>query len=491
LSNGLSPGGTFYDDDGNVHEGSIEAIAAEGITRGCNPPADTRYCPSNSPSRGQMAAFIRRALDLPSSSRDHFIDDDDSVFESDINAIAEAGITRGCNPPANNRFCPNGDITREQAAALLRRAFHYPASSVDSFTDDDASIFEADINAIASAGITLGCNPPTNDRYCPSDLVRRDQMASFFSRALGLAPIVPPPPIRQRLVISGTGDVNLDPTFVRSFPSTGYEYAWSGLDDIFDQDDLTVINLECSASNLGTPWPKPATFRCDPDALPSMAAAGVDVANLANNHAMDYGFTAMLDARRNLAAVGIDPVGAGANAAEAYAPVLVERNGWTIAILGGGGVRPEGGSWFATEDQPGMTDGDSAAAMTKAIRAAGEVADLVLVTIHWGKQDTTQPRPFEIGLAKAFIDAGADGIFGHHQHVLQPLGWYSGKPIAWGLGNFVWQAGSTQARTTAVVQFVFEPDGRIGACLVPVYIEATGHPVLQPGYEGPCVPNGR
>ena len=301
-------------------------------------------------------------------------------------------------------------------------------------------------------------------------------------------PAAPEPDEKQRIVISGTGDVNLDPTFVRSFPATGYEYAWSGLDDILNEDDLTVVNLECSASDLGTPWDKPWTFRCDPEALPSMAAAGVDIANLANNHAMDYGFDAMLDARTNLAEVGIDPVGAGADAAEAYAPVLVERNGWTIAILGGGGVHPESGSWLASEDRPGMTDGDSAEAMAEAIRAADEVADLVLVTIHWGLQDTTQPRPFEIRLAEAFIDAGADGIFGHHQHVLQPLGWYEGKPIAWGLGNFVWQAGSTQARTTAVAQFVFEPDGRIGACLVPVVIETTGHPVLQPGYEGPCPP---
>ncbi|MEA2023394.1 MAG: CapA family protein [Actinomycetota bacterium] len=490
LPHELPPGGTFTDDNGNVHEGSIEAIAVEGITRGCNPLTGTRYCPNESLTRGQMAAFIRRALNLSPSPADYFTDDEASVFESDINAIAAAGITRGCNPPANDRYCPDRNVTREQMAALLRRAFDYPASSIDYFTDDAVSIFEADINAIADVGVTLGCDPPANDRYCPSGLVRRDQMASFLSRALGFAPIVPPPPIRQRLVISGVGDVNLDPTFVRSFPSHGYEYAWSGLDDIFNQDDLTVINLECSASTLGSPWPKPATFRCDPDALPSMAAAGVDVANLANNHAIDYGFTAMLDARRNLAAVGIAPVGAGANSAEAYAPVLVEKNGWTIAILGGGGVRPEGGSWFATGDRPGMTDGDSAAAMTRAIRAADEIADLVLVTIHWGMQDTTQPRPFEIGLARAFIDAGADGIFGHHQHVLQPLGWYRGKPIAWGLGNFVWQAGSELARATAVGQFVFEPDGRIGACLVPVYIESTGHPVLQPGYEGPCAPGG-
>lgn len=298
------------------------------------------------------------------------------------------------------------------------------------------------------------------------------------------------PDPKGRVVISGTGDVNLDPTFVRGLAVNGYEYAWTGLEGIFEDDDLSIVNLECSASNLGTPWNKPYTFRCDPDALPSMADAGVEIANLANNHAIDYGFEAMLDARDNLRAVGVAPVGTGANAEEAYEPVVVEINGWTVAILGGGGVNPETGSWHATEDSPGMTNGDSEEAMTAAIRAADEIADLVLVTIHWGEQGTTKPRAFEIRLAEAFIDAGADGIFGHHQHVLQPLGWYKGRPIAWGLGNFVWHTWPAYSRNTAVAQFVFEPDGRIAACLVPVYIESNGHPVLRPGYKGPCVPEG-
>ena len=137
----------------------------------------------------------------------------------------------------------------------------------------------------------------------------------------------PLPPAPRRLVISGTGDVNLDPTFVRTFPEKGYEYAWTGLGGVFLTDDLTIVNLECSASRLGTPWDKPYTFRCDPDALPSMADAGVEVANLANNHSIDYGFEAMLDARQNLIASGIVPVGAGKDAAEAYAPALFEING--------------------------------------------------------------------------------------------------------------------------------------------------------------------
>ncbi len=296
----------------------------------------------------------------------------------------------------------------------------------------------------------------------------------------------PLPPEPRRLVISGTGDVNLDPTFVRTFAEKGYEHAWTGLGGVFHTDDLTIVNLECSASNLGTPWDKPYTFRCDPDALPSMADAGVDVANLANNHSIDYGFEAMLDARQNLLATGIVPVGAGKDAAEAYAPALFEINGWTVAVLGGGGVGPETGSWTAGEDRPGITNGDSAEAMTAAIRAADRVADLVIVSIHWGEQGATTPRAFEIGLAEAFIDAGADGIFGHHQHRLNPLGWYQGKPIAWGLGNFVWQAYPEQAKRTAIARFVFEPDGTISACLVPVVIEETGHPVIQTPDPTPC-----
>ncbi len=174
--------GRFLDDDESVHEADIEEMEALGITRGCNPPLNDRFCPTGNVTRGQMAAFLRRALDLPANSTDFFADDDGSIFETDINAIAAGGVTLGCNPPANDRYCPTGLVSRGQMAAFLRRAYSLPASSTDFFTDDD-SIFEVDINAIAQAGITLGCNPPTNDRYCPNAAVTREQMASFLVRA--------------------------------------------------------------------------------------------------------------------------------------------------------------------------------------------------------------------------------------------------------------------------------------------------------------------
>ena len=188
----LPPGGSFVDDDGNVHEGGIEAIAAEGITRGCNPPANDRYCPEKTVTRGQMAVFLARALDLGPTSNDYFIDDETNLFEAGINRLAAAGITQGCNPPANNRFCPDRDMTRGQMAAMLARAFDYPVSHHNRFNDDNGHIFEQAIQKIAAAGVTVGCNPPANNRFCPNDPIRRDQMATLLTRANHLTPNRPP-----------------------------------------------------------------------------------------------------------------------------------------------------------------------------------------------------------------------------------------------------------------------------------------------------------
>ncbi|MDJ0953388.1 MAG: S-layer homology domain-containing protein [Acidimicrobiia bacterium] len=189
----LPPGGTFRDDDGNVHEGAIEAIAAVGITRGCNPPVNDRFCPAQSVTRGEMAAFLVRALDLDPSGEDFFSDDDGSVFEANVNALASAGITLGCNPPDNTLFCPNDVVSRGQMAAFLVRGYGFADNGGgDIFTDDDGSVFEDAIDRLATAGITRGCNPPDNTMFCPQRPVRRDEMATFLARAGGLDPLVPP-----------------------------------------------------------------------------------------------------------------------------------------------------------------------------------------------------------------------------------------------------------------------------------------------------------
>lgn len=183
----LPPGGSFLDDDTSVHEGYIEALVGEDITRGCD---DERYCPVDEVTRGQMAAFLNRALGLAGSSTDYFEDDDGHLFEADINALAEAGITTGCND--GTVYCPDDIVTRGQMAAFLRRAGDLPAADRDQFTDDEDSVYEEDIDAIAAAGITAGCNPPDNTRFCPGGTTVRAQMASFIGRLLDLEPTAPP-----------------------------------------------------------------------------------------------------------------------------------------------------------------------------------------------------------------------------------------------------------------------------------------------------------
>jgi hypothetical protein len=110
-----------------------------------------------------------------------------SLFFDDVEWLATTGTTRGCNPPTNDHYCPNDPVTRGQMAAFLHRALAttiIPGTAA-TFTDDDNSVFEPDIEWLGATGITRGCNPPTNDHYCPNDPVTRGQMAAFLHRALG------------------------------------------------------------------------------------------------------------------------------------------------------------------------------------------------------------------------------------------------------------------------------------------------------------------
>ncbi len=113
----------FVDVSGSIFRADITWLSARRITLGCNPPVNDRFCPRDSVTRGEMAAFLVRALGLvDDGGGDLFVDDDGSVFEGDIDRLGAAGITLGCNPPVNDRFCPRDAVTRGEMAALLHRA---------------------------------------------------------------------------------------------------------------------------------------------------------------------------------------------------------------------------------------------------------------------------------------------------------------------------------------------------------------------------------
>jgi poly-gamma-glutamate capsule biosynthesis protein CapA/YwtB (metallophosphatase superfamily) len=280
-------------------------------------------------------------------------------------------------------------------------------------------------------------------------------------------------------VIHATGDVNVDPGYIPNFRAYGYGYAWSGLGGLFKKDELTIVNLECAASNLGSAVPKQFNFRGDPAALPVMKAAGVEVASMANNHSYDYGPDALIDTRKNIEHAGMAPIGAGRDPEQALAPALFEINGWKIAVVGFDQVVDPYPDAVAAPGHPGTAAGHDVDAMVEAIKGADRDADLVLVMIHWGVELDTQPRAEQVVEAHRFVEAGADMIFGSHSHRLEPRGSYRGKPIFWGLGNFVWPNHSVAGSTTAVAEVSVSPSGKLSGRLIPAYIESSGHPVLR------------
>lgn len=288
----------------------------------------------------------------------------------------------------------------------------------------------------------------------------------------------PEPEPRGRLVIHGTGDVNTDPSYIPDLAANGYGYAWSGLNGLFERDDLTVVNLECAISTRGSPLPKEFTFRGPPESLPPMAEAGIEVANLGNNHAYDFGPEALMDSRRHLREAGIAPVGAGKDQDQALRAATFEIRGWRVAVVGLDMVVDPYPEALATEDKPGTAAGHNTGLMLRAIREAERQADLVVVTIHWGVELDTAPRPEQVELGHRFVEAGADVIFGHHAHRLQPMDTYHGRPIFWGLGNFVWPNFSEEGSTTAVAKVIVRRNGSLDGILLPAYIQAPGHPVL-------------
>ena len=108
---------------------------------------------------------------------------DSNIFHDNIVWMHETGITRGCNPPDNDQFCPDDSVTRGQMAAFFVRGLGLTDTGGTDFTDTDGHVFEQDILRLSASGITLGCNPPDNDQFCPDDSVTRGQMAAFFNRA--------------------------------------------------------------------------------------------------------------------------------------------------------------------------------------------------------------------------------------------------------------------------------------------------------------------
>lgn len=153
------------------------------VTYGCNTEG-TLFCGNRAVKSGEFFALYVRGMNIKAASRDHFVDDNGHTFEGSTNALAERGTLLGCNPPENTRSCIDSILTRGRLSVVMARDLGLPTADRDYFVDDDGHFSENANNMNAAAGILKGCNPPENDRVCPNDPVRRNTGVTMVKRGV-------------------------------------------------------------------------------------------------------------------------------------------------------------------------------------------------------------------------------------------------------------------------------------------------------------------
>jgi len=279
--------------------------------------------------------------------------------------------------------------------------------------------------------------------------------------------------LRSRAVrLAAIGDINLGDGPRAVMRVHGVRYPWRRVAPVLRGADIAFGNLECAVSTRGTKVPKTFNFRGSPAALREVVRfAGLDVLNLANNHAGDYGMPALLDTVRAVRSSGAVPVGAGATLDAARRPQVVTRLGLRVAFVGFSDIGPS--SFFAGPSSPG-TSFATVPGIRAAVRAARRRADVVVATFHWGIERDTAENARQRGFASAALGAGAVAVIGAHPHVLQPIRRAGARRVvAYSLGNFVWAAGSAAASRTGILRLRLSARGVEGVRLRPARIVAT------------------
>jgi len=229
--------------------------------------------------------------------------------------------------------------------------------------------------------------------------------------------------------------------------------------------DMTVINNEFPFSTRGEKAPdKQYTFRVEPSYVSALLDMGVDVASLANNHALDFGPDALIDTFTTLDDAGISYVGAGETKERAEEAIFVEAGGRKVGVLSASRVIPVV-EWNIANCQPGLFCTYDSTRLVQRIKEIESQCDYVVVFVHWGLERKTYPEEYQRNLAKQYIDAGADLVVGNHSHVPQGIEYYNGVPIVYCLGNYIFNPNMTD---TYALKAVWNAEGETVLQVIPV-----------------------
>lgn len=238
----------------------------------------------------------------------------------------------------------------------------------------------------------------------------------------------------------------------------GWAALFNDVSDVFHNADFGFVNMETPVAPNHSKGSKAFMFDA-PVALPeALKASGVKIVSFANNHVMDQGWAGFAETRDHLREVGLLFAGSGDTAQTGWQPVITEAHGIKVGWLGmtrwlNGNRNPDADdqphvNFFPYPGEAGGAPGKDEAGVIEAVKAARTQCDLLVVSIHWGIEYATTPRPEDVAMAHKMLDAGASVIVGHHPHVLQQVETYKtadgrNTVIFYSLGNFL----SNQSRT--------------------------------------------
>jgi poly-gamma-glutamate synthesis protein (capsule biosynthesis protein) len=257
--------------------------------------------------------------------------------------------------------------------------------------------------------------------------------------------VIPHEPVRAAAKAAGDGE-------------PGWAALFADVADVFEGADFGFVNLETPVAPEHSKGTKPFLFDAPVELPQALKASGIKIVSFANNHVMDQGWAGFAESREHLQETGMLFAGTSDNAATAWQPVITEANGIKVGWLGmtrwlNGGRNPEKDdqphvNFYPYPGESGGAPGADEATVLAAVKAARAQCDLLVVSVHWGIEYATAPRPEDVDLAHKMLEAGATVIVGAHPHVLQPIETYKTQDgrdtvIFYSLGNFL----SNQSRS--------------------------------------------
>lgn len=247
------------------------------------------------------------------------------------------------------------------------------------------------------------------------------------------------PEEKNEITISMVGDMIFYWNVEASMKKYGDGYVFEGYGPMMKKSDIVLGNLETSISRRGKPAEdKQYTFRGRPEVLKALKDNNFSAVSIANNHVLDFGMDAFLDTLSHLKKHELSYAGGGRNREEADKGTIIERNGIKVGFLAFTKVVPVV-EWYARKNKPGIVGAYKVheQEFVRTIKEMKTNCDVLVVSVHWGKEASTEIRDEERYIGRSMIDAGADIIMGHHPHVVQGIEIYKDKPIFYSLGNFI------------------------------------------------------